>query len=161
MRSFLFTPGDSLKKMTRALDSGADALILDLEDSVAISQKDQARVTARDFIRESRDMAERPRLFVRVNALDSGLTDADLDVVMAAAPDGIVLPKSSGGSDISHLAAKIAVREAEFDLPDGATVIMPVATETGASISCISTRIFAPPRRNGAAPWSTRCSPSA
>jgi len=134
MRSFLFVPGDSPKKMAKALDSGADALIIDLEDSVAIGQKDQARVTTRDFVREARGAAGRPRLFVRVNALDSGLTDADLDVVMAAAPDGVVLPKSSGGADISHLAAKIAVREAEFDLPDGATVIMPVATETGASI---------------------------
>lgn len=134
MRSYLFVPGDSPKKMTKALDSGADALILDLEDAVAIGQKDQARVDVRDLIRAAAGAADRPRLFVRVNALDSGLTDADLDVVMAAAPDGIVLPKSAGGADISHLAAKIAVREAEFDLPDGATVIMPVATETGASI---------------------------
>lgn len=134
MRSFLFVPGDSPKKMAGAFRSGADALIFDLEDSVAIGLKDQARVMTRDFIREVRSTPERPKLFVRVNALDSGLIDADLDVVMAAGPDGVMLPKSSGGVDISHLAAKIAVREAEFDLPDGATVIMPVATETGASI---------------------------
>lgn len=134
MRSFLFVPGDSPKKMAGAFRSGADVLIFDLEDSVAIGLKDQARVTTRDFIREVRSTPDRPKLFVRVNALDSGFTDADLDVVMAAGPDGIMLPKSSGGVDISHLAAKIAVREAEFDLPDGGTVIMPVATETGSSI---------------------------
>lgn len=134
MRSFLFVPGDSPKKMAKAFGAGADALIVDLEDSVAIGLKDEARVTTRDFIREARGDSQRPRLFVRINALDSGLAEADLDVIMAAAPDGIMLPKATGGQDIAHLAAKIAVREAEFDLPDGGTVIMPVATETGASI---------------------------
>lgn len=134
MRSLLFVPGDSPRKMAKAMVSGADALILDLEDSVAPARKAAAREAVSYFVREARGQHRRPQLFVRVNALDSGLTDADLDVIMAAGPDGLVLPKASGGSDVAHLAAKAAVREAEFDLPDGGTVIMPVATETGASI---------------------------
>lgn len=133
MRSLLFVPGDSPRKMAKAMESGADGLILDLEDAVAPDRKQAAREATAEFIRAAR-RPDGPRLFVRVNALDSGLTDADLDVVMAAAPDGLVLPKCAGGQDVAHLAAKTAVREAEFDLRDGATAIIPVATESGASI---------------------------
>ena len=77
---------------------------------------------------------ERPRVYVRVNALDSGLTDADLDVVMQGAPDGIVQPKPSGGADLQHISNKIAVREAQNDLPDGSTRVIVITTETAASL---------------------------
>ena len=139
MRSYLFVPGDSPRKLAKAVESGADALILDLEDSVAAPEKARAREVTCAFVRETRTASERPRLFVRVNALDTGLTDADLDSVMLAQPDGIVLPKACGGPDITQLGAKIAVREAENDLPDGGTLILPIATETGASIFALGT----------------------
>ncbi|CAN7182602.1 CoA ester lyase [Bosea sp. LjRoot9] len=134
MRSLLFVPGDSPKKQQKGLESGADALILDLEDSVALDAKPQAREIALAFLRAAHALPRRPRLIVRVNALSTGLTQADLDTVMQGAPDAIMLPKSEGGVDVGHLAARIAVREAENDLPDGATKIIPIATETGKGI---------------------------
>lgn len=134
MRSLLFVPGDSPKKLQKGLDSGADALILDLEDSVALDLKPQARKISLDFLKAVRQQAKRPLLIVRINALSTGMSDADLDAVMPGAPDAIMLPKSEGGTDVSHLAARIAVREAENDLPDGATRIIPIATETAKGI---------------------------
>jgi citrate lyase subunit beta/citryl-CoA lyase len=134
MRSLLFVPSDSPKKLQKGLESGADALILDLEDSVALDAKAQARAISLDFLGTARRQAKRPLLIVRINALSTGLSDADLDAVMPGAPDAIMLPKSEGGADVSHLGAKIAVREAENDLPDGATRIIPIATETGKGI---------------------------
>lgn len=139
MRSLLFVPGDSDRKLSKSLDMGADALLLDLEDSVAAEGKEAARRITCDFLRSAAAAEGRPRLFVRVNALDTGLTDADLDVVMAAAPDGILLPKAAGGPDIAQLGAKIAVREAENDRPDGTTRILAIATETGRSLFGLGT----------------------
>src|SRR6516164_9146086 len=134
MRSLLFVPGDSERKFAKAMGSGADALILDLEDSVAASGKAGARDMARQAIEAGRRETQRPLLYVRVNPLDSGLIDADLDVVMPAQPDGVMLPKSRGGQDIMHLSTKLAVREAENDLPDGAIAILPIATESAAAL---------------------------
>ena len=138
MRSLLFVPGDSPKKQQKGLDCGADALILDLEDSVALDAKPQARAITLEFLRSLRAQARRPVLIVRINALSTGLTEADLDAVMPGAPDAIMLPKAEGGVDAGHLAAKIAVREAEENLPDGGTRIIPIATETGRGIFGLS-----------------------
>jgi citrate lyase subunit beta/citryl-CoA lyase len=149
MRSLLFVPADSDRKMEKALTSGADCLFLDLEDSVAAGNKDKARHMARDFLRSMRDRVERPRLYVRVNALDSGLTDADLDIVMTAAPDGIVLPKPLGGADLQHVGAKLAVREAENDLADTSTRIILITTETAASLFHMGTYVGASRRLVG------------
>ncbi|MGO4174290.1 HpcH/HpaI aldolase/citrate lyase family protein [Bosea sp. TAF32] len=134
MRSLLFVPGDSPKKQQKGLDSGADALILDLEDSVALDAKPQAREITRAFLDATRPLPARPLLIVRINGLTTGMSDADLDTVMPGAPDAIMLPKSEGGADVGHLAAKIAVREAESDLPDGTTRIVPIATENAKGI---------------------------
>jgi citrate lyase subunit beta/citryl-CoA lyase len=134
MRSLLFVPADSDRKMQKGLASGADCLFLDLEDSVAAGNKEKAREMARDFLRAMRDREPRPRLYMRVNALDSGLTNADLDVVMQGGPDGIVQPKPLGGADLQHLSNKIAVREAENNLPDGATRVIVITTETAGSL---------------------------
>ncbi|SEE64755.1 citrate lyase subunit beta / citryl-CoA lyase [Rhizobiales bacterium GAS191] len=134
MRSLLFVPGDSERKFTKAMASGADALILDLEDSVAPSGKEEARQTVRRAIEAVRKEKRRPLIYVRVNPLDSGLIDADLDTVIPAQPDGVMLPKARGGQDIMHLSTKLAVREAENDLPDGAILILPIATESAAAL---------------------------
>lgn len=130
MRSLLFVPGDSEKKLDKGLASGADVLLIDLEDSVAPTAKAEARRITAAFIERARDLPTRPKLYVRINALETGLVEADLDGVMAARPDGIMLPKAEGGADITRLDAKIAVREATFDLTDGATRIVAIATET-------------------------------
>jgi citrate lyase subunit beta/citryl-CoA lyase len=139
MRSLLFVPGDSARKLEKGLASGADALLIDLEDSVALSAKDEARRVSLSFLKEMVPQPNRPRLFVRVNGLTTGLTDADLDGVMEGAPDGIMLPKAVGGPDVSHLGAKLAVREAEYGLEDGRTRIIAIATETARGIFALGT----------------------
>jgi len=138
MRSLLFVPGDDAKKLDKSLTSEADALILDLEDSVAPSRKAAARDLVAQYLK-ARSGNPGPKLFVRINALDTGLVDADLDGVMAGAPYGVMLPKANGGRDVTHIGAKLAVREAEFGLPDGATTILPVATETARSMFQLGT----------------------
>ena len=134
LRSLLFVPADSPRKLAKALEAGADALLIDLEDSVAASAKAGARISAREFIAHARAQGAAARLFVRINALDTGLTDADLDAVMAAAPDAVLLPKCAAGRDVQHLSAKLAVHEARGGLAEGATQIMAIATETAASL---------------------------
>ncbi len=120
LRSFLFVPGDSERKLDKALGTAADALIVDLEDAVAPAAKDGARATARAFL--DRDRGGR-QVWVRVNAFDTGRVDGDLAAIMPGRPDGIMLPKSGGGADIDRLAALL-------DGDGGATRIIPVATET-------------------------------
>lgn len=128
MRSLLFVPGDDPKKIAKGMGSGADALILDLEDSVATSRKPEARALVRETL--ANRVTGCPRLIVRVNALRSGEIVADLDGVMPGAPDAVMQPKCEGGADIQHLGALLAVREAENNLPDGQTRIIVIATET-------------------------------
>jgi citrate lyase subunit beta/citryl-CoA lyase len=134
MRSLLFVPGDDDKKLAKALASDADALIVDLEDSVADARKPAARAAAAAFVAEARRLAARPRLYVRVNPLASGLIAADLDAVIPAAPDGVVLPKCLGGADVQRLGANLAVREAEHGLADGSTRIVAIATESARAL---------------------------
>jgi citrate lyase subunit beta/citryl-CoA lyase len=95
MRSFLFVPADSERKLARGLDSGADALILDLEDSVAAANRPIARKQARDFLEThgSGNGPGRIRRYVRINPLASGLALDDLVATVAGRPDGILLPK--------------------------------------------------------------------
>jgi citrate lyase subunit beta/citryl-CoA lyase len=132
MRSLLFVPGDSEKKLAKAPGCGADVVILDLEDAVAPAHKEKARETVAEYLGSLKQ--RKSRFYVRVNALSTGLADADLDAVMAGKPDGIMLPKCGGGSDAIALGAKLAAREAIHGLPDGSTRTIPIATETAASI---------------------------
>jgi len=134
LRSALFVPGDDEKKLAKALISGADALIVDLEDSVALAGKARAREVAAAFLGAAAAQNPRPRLLLRVNALDTGLVDADLDAVMPAAPDAIVLPKSLGAASVQQLSTKLAVREAALGLADGATRILAIATESARAL---------------------------
>lgn len=139
MRSFLFVPGDSERKLEKSLQASADALVLDLEDSVAADAKNAARSTVLAFLRRVRADGQRPKLYVRVNALDTGLLDGDLDAVLAGAPDGIMLPKCGGGADAALLDAKLTAREAIAGLPDGSTKLFVLATETPAAIFQLGT----------------------
>lgn len=139
MRSLLFVPGDSEKKLEKAFGSGADALIIDLEDSVAPDRKPTARAITAAFIRAHAKLSARPKLIVRVNALNTGLTDADLDAAMAASPDAIMLPKAEGGVSVQHIGAKMAVREAEYDLGDGAIKIIAIGSETARGVFQLGT----------------------
>jgi citrate lyase subunit beta/citryl-CoA lyase len=134
MRSLLFVPADGGRKLDRAMTSGADAIIVDLEDSVAPEGKAAARASAAHFLKEAVQAPKRPRLLVRVNGFATGFTDADLDAVVPARPDAIMLPKAEGGAAIVHADAKLAVREAIAGLPDGHVKIVAIATETASAL---------------------------
>jgi len=134
MRSFLFIPGDSPKKLDKGMGSGADALLLDLEDSISPQRKAEARATTAAFLKQALTAKDRPRLYVRINGLATGLTNDDLDAVMAVHPDGIMFPKAEGGAAVMHCDAKITAREAIHGLPDGALDIIAIATETAAAL---------------------------
>jgi len=121
LRSLLFVPGDRPERMRKALSLGADALILDLEDAVAPDRKPLAREAVAAFIREAGGAMP---LFVRVNPLDSGLTDEDLDAVLPARPTGIMLPKAEGAQSMAELDRRMLARG------DAGGLILPIATET-------------------------------
>jgi citrate lyase subunit beta / citryl-CoA lyase len=125
MRSLLITPADE-QKLAEAANSGADAIIVDLAGA-APAERVGARAAAAQFLKAVRRKLGGPVLIVRANALDSGETDADLDALMPGGPDAILLPGSLGAASVQQLSAKLAVREAEFDLPDGETRIIAVA----------------------------------
>ena len=134
MRSLLFVPADDARKLDKAMASGADAVIVDLEDSISAQGKADARVSAAAFIGNAGKATHRPRLLVRINGLATGLADADLDAVVPARPDAIMLPKAEGGADIVRADAKLAAREAIAGLSDGCIKIVAIATETATAL---------------------------
>jgi len=141
MRSLLFVPGDSERKIAKALASGADALLLDLEDSVGLERKPAARTMTREFIAANRPKPARPRLYVRINSLETPFWEDDLAGVMSAQPDGIMLPKPRSGEDVHRLSIAMAHGEAQAGTQGGATRILPIATEMPVSILNMSSYI--------------------
>jgi citrate lyase subunit beta/citryl-CoA lyase len=133
LRSFLFVPGDSERKLARSLSAGADALILDLEDAVAPEHKVAARRSVCEFLR-SHPERQRTQLWVRINPLDTAEALPDLAAVIGARPDGIVQPKTRSADDVIRLAHHLDGFEARHNLEPGRTRILPVATETPEAI---------------------------
>ena len=123
IRSFLFVPADSERKLSKAADVGADALILDLEDAVAASARPDARVLAREYLQGKKNV------WVRINPMDTDDAAADLAGVMPAAPTGIVLPKPRTAADAVQLAERLAELESEHGIELGSTKILPLCTE--------------------------------
>ena len=136
MRSMLFVPGDSPRKFEKASQGNASALIIDLEDSVVPDKKQEARGLTRTMLGGHRGG---PKLYVRVNALDTGMTLQDLAAVMPAAPDGIVLPKCRSGDDVRQLALWLDAFEAAAGTAAETTRIVVVATETAESVFGLGT----------------------
>ncbi len=128
LRSLLFVPGDSDRKFARGRESGADVLILDLEDAVAPAMKDAARELVASWLGAAGEIDA--GLFVRVNPLDTGLTRPDLEAVVRPGLAGILVPKAHGAHDIATIAAMIDPLEAAAGMPPGSVKIMVVATET-------------------------------
>jgi citrate lyase subunit beta/citryl-CoA lyase len=129
-RSWLFVPGDSERKQTRALSTAADALILDLEDSVDPAQLPAARARTRELLR-ARAAGRGPQLWVRINAPQTALWREDLAAVVGErAPEGIVLPKISSPAELSAVAERLAALEQEHGLHAGSVALLAIATET-------------------------------
>ncbi|WP_129790871.1 CoA ester lyase [Sphingosinicella sp. CPCC 101087] len=129
LRSLLFVPGDRPDRMEKALRSGADALILDLEDAVAPTVKPEAREAVARFLRRPRPV----QLWVRVNPLDGPEIDKDLQAILPSRPDGIVLPKAEGGGSVAALDRLLSGRG------DSHALILAIATETPAAIFQLGT----------------------
>lgn len=136
MRSFLFVPADSERKLAKGPASGADGLILDLEDSVATDRKTVARDMALAYLKSANRTG--PKLYVRVNALDTGLTLGDLATVLQGKPDGIVFPKCVGQADLDLMANYLDALEAREGIEAGATRILTIATESAAAILALT-----------------------
>ena len=123
MRSLLFVPADGGSKLEKAMASGTDAVIIDLEDSITPERKAFARTATLEFLKQASATKQRPRLLVRINGLETGMADADLEAIVPGRPDAIVFPKAEGATSVVHLDAKLTAREAIHDLPDGETEI--------------------------------------
>jgi citrate lyase subunit beta / citryl-CoA lyase len=136
MRSLLFVPGDSDRKLAKSLGSAADILLLDLEDSVAAGRKEAARAIACDFLK-SRPAGR--HAYVRINPLTTPLALPDLEAVIPGRPDGIMLPKAAGGDDVRALDRALTGLEARNGLAAGKTAILPIATETAQAMFTLGT----------------------
>lgn len=133
LRSMLFVPADSERKLAKSIGSPADVLILDLEDSVAEARKAGARASAAEFIGAHAGQLA-ARLFVRINPLDTGFAMGDLAAVVVPGLAGIMLPKTHGAADVVRLGHCLDALEARAGIAPGAVRIVPVATETAQAI---------------------------
>ena len=129
LRSMLFVPADSERKLAKGLASPADALILDLEDAVAAPRKVVARTAAAAFVAEHAARLS-TQLYVRINPLDSGLAMHDLAAVVVPGLAGIMLPKTNSADDVRRIAFCLDALEARAGMAAGSVRIVPVATET-------------------------------
>jgi len=146
MRSLLFVPADSERKLARAPQSGADALILDLEDSVVPANRSAARTQARAFLAATEDAGI--RRYVRINPLASGVALDDLTAVLPGKPDGIVLPKCLP-EHVRTLDHYLTALEAAFALTPGAVRVIAIATETPAAMFALAGYAGISPRLEG------------
>lgn len=133
MRSWLFAPGDSVKKMAKAAEGDADIVIFDLEDAVVESGKEGARASIAEFL-SGKSEDERARLWVRINPLDGPWAADDLAAVIPARPGGIMLPKSRGRHDVEEIDRLITLLEDENGIATGSTPVIALVTETAAAM---------------------------
>jgi citrate lyase subunit beta/citryl-CoA lyase len=152
VRSWLFVPGDAERKLARGRGNPADALILDLEDSVSKDRQDLARDMVREFLLANRDRS-RQQLWVRITPLDTPTSLPDLAAAMQGAPDGIVLPKTTSSAQVDALAHCLSALEAREGLSPGSTRIHAVATETAASLLTFHSYLASPSPRLTAMTW--------
>lgn len=129
MRSWLFIPGDSEKKLAKAREIAADAFIIDLEDAVLPANKARAREVTREFLTSGERLPDR-QYWVRVNPINHGECESDLETVLASRPHGIVLPKVNHPDEIRQLGRRLDTLELNRDLPQQSIRILPLVTET-------------------------------
>ncbi|WP_374284921.1 CoA ester lyase [Novosphingobium sp.] len=155
VRSWLFVPGDSEKKLSKVAASGADMVIVDLEDSVTYDNKPRAREMAREWLSAHRQQVTERRMgrWVRINALDSRMWRDDLLAVLPGAPDGIMLPKSAGPESVQQLGAELYELEQRSGVPANSTKILPLVSETAAAAITIPSYLGAPLPRLAGLTW--------
>lgn len=149
LRSMLFVPADSEKKLQKSLKSPADALIFDLEDSVAASRKQQGREMCVEHLAATRDISRNWKAFVRINPLGTPYALEDLAAVVTPGLDGILLPKLNSIQDAVMLSHYLDVLEVRAGLPSGHTRIVVVATETARAMLAMGGYADAPARLAG------------
>ncbi|RMF99123.1 MAG: CoA ester lyase [Gammaproteobacteria bacterium] len=144
-RSWLFVPGDRPARLQKALRSGAEAVICDLEDAVLPTAKADARREVAAFLASERP-AGSPPLWVRINGLASNLAGDDLDAIVPAAPAGVVLPKPDSVADVARLDEMLAGREVQQGLPVGSIQVLAVVTETAHGVTALPGYVEHPAR---------------
>jgi citrate lyase subunit beta/citryl-CoA lyase len=149
MRSMLFVPADDEKKLGKGASTGADALILDLEDAVSLPRKPAARTLAAQYLAEMIPREGRPRLYVRVNALDTNLWEDDVAAIGGACPDGVMLPKARSGDDVHKLSIALNMAEERAGVPTGSTRIVAIVTEAPVSLLQLHTYVGSSARLEG------------
>jgi citrate lyase subunit beta/citryl-CoA lyase len=146
MRSMLFLPADSEKKLTKGASTHADGLILDLEDSVALPRKDEGRRLARAYL-DAHPISKRPqKLLVRINPLDGAMTLDDLSAVVGGQPDYVILPKYRTREDIIALDHYLSALEVREEIEPGFIKVLTIATETGQALFNLGGLTDASPR---------------
>jgi citrate lyase subunit beta/citryl-CoA lyase len=153
MRSWLFVPGDSEKKLAKVAGCGADVVIVDLEDAVAPQAKDAARALAREWLTAQRREGGTGQRWVRINALDTPLWREDLLAVLPGAPDGIMVPKAAGPVQLQTLAAELHDLERRHDLAAGHVRMLPLVSETPAAALGIPAYLETPVPRLAGLTW--------
>ena len=135
-RAWLFVPGDSPRKIERALQGEAGALIFDWEDSVATAAKAQARTATVAALVAAE--AAPSRCWIRINSLASPEFDADIAALPVTAIAGVVLPKCCGPADVLRLGRALAKAEAAAGAPEGRLGVVGIATESGAAVLALA-----------------------
>ena len=148
LRSLLFVPGDSERKLAKSESSHADALVLDLEDAVAAVRTEIARAMVLEYLRAHRDRTK-SQLWVRINPLSTPKAIPDLAAIVAGAPDGILLPKTYSANDAIMLDHFLTALEARDGVAAGSIAIIPVATETAPALFALGGFNGCSPRLSG------------
>ncbi len=148
LRSMLFVPGDSERKLVKGAGSGADALVLDLEDAVAADRLPLARTMVREYLAGHRDRSKQ-ELWVRCNPLSTEKALPDLAAIAGGPPDGILLPKTTSAADVVTLDHFLSALEAREGVALGSIRIMAVATETPIAMFTLGTFAGCSPRLAG------------
>ena len=146
MRSMLFVPGDRPERFAKAVGSGADAVIFDLEDAVTAAGRPKARQDIADFLQQG---ARSVPLWVRINPVDTDDATLDLAAIGPARPDGVILPKARSGADLEQLDRWLAALEVERQFAAGSIKVIALITECAEAVLNAATFARAPARVTG------------
>jgi len=152
-RSWLFIPGDSERKLAKARGTGAHALIIDLEDAVSADHKQAGRALVGEWLRDDAgDTLDQP-VWVRINAVDTGLWHDDLTAIIGGAPAGIMLPKAEGPGQVAMIGDALDGLERAHGLTPGQTRILPLVSETARAAVTIPAYVAATLPRLAGLTW--------